>query len=259
MSEVAQSYRLTVAYDGTAYHGWQRQPHTATVAGCLEAALVAATGQRPPIRAAGRTDAGAHARGQVVGFSLDPGWAPEALRAACNSRLPEDVRVTGAQLAGADFDPRRQAWRRTYRYQVRTGQGRQPVGRQYAWSLPFELELAPMRGAARALLGRHDFASFGTSPVAGGSTARLLDRADIAISDSGYTFELRGDAFLRGMVRNLVGALVGVGSGRMTAEQFRSLLADARPGSAGGLSAPAQGLHLWRVEYLDLEQQGASA
>lgn len=259
MTSADRVLRLTLAYDGTHYHGWQRQPRADTVAGRLMGALEAVTGERRQLLAAGRTDAGAHAGGQVVAVALARDWAPDQLLVACNRELPQDIRVTKAEPAAVGFDPRREAWRRTYRYLLRTGPGPRPRGCQYSWAVPTRLELAPMRAAAASLLGRHDFGSFGRSPVPGGSTVRLLDRAGLAPTPTGLRMELRGDAFLRGMVRGLVGALVAVGSGRLGAGEFSSLVDCPRPGAAAHLSAPAHGLHLWNVEYGDRHPEVAAA
>ena len=259
MSAAGFAYGLTVAYDGTAYHGWQRQPAVPTVAGRLEEALAAVTGEPVGVSGAGRTDAGAHARGQVARVRLGRSWDPAALRAACNRVLPADVRVTEVVRVGDDFDPRRDAWRRTYRYLVRPAGRGEPVGRMYWWELPYPLELAPMRAAARLMLGRHDFAAFGSSPREGGSTVRLLDRADVEAVRGGLRLEFRADAFLRGMVRSMAGGLVAVGAGRLSPGALRGLLERPSPRAASPLAAPARGLHLWQVEYRGPVQEGVAA
>ena len=253
------TYGLTVAYDGSAYHGWQRQPGVATVAGRLEEALARLSGQAVTVSAAGRTDAGAHALGQVARVQLDGFWDPAALRAACNRQLPADVRVLEAVRASDSFDPRRDAWRRTYRYLVRTAARPQPVGRMYWWEQPRPLELAPMRSAAGRLLGRHDFAAFGSSPAPGGSTVRTLDRSEVTETRDGVRFEFRADAFLRGMVRSLAGCLVAVGAGRLTGAVLQQWLEGPRPRAASPWAAPARGLHLWQVEYRWPVQKGVAA
>ncbi len=249
MSPERFTYGLKLAYDGSAYHGWQRQPGVPTVAGRLEGALARATGEVLTVSAAGRTDAGAHAWGQVARVQLDVPWDSSALRAACNRALPADVRVIEVAPMSDSFDPRRDAWRRTYRYFVRTAVRPQPVGRMYWWEQPHPLELAPMRQAARWLLGRHDFAAFGSSPAPGGSTVRTLDRSEVAETPEGLRLEFRGDAFLRGMVRSLAGCLVAVGAGRLKGAVLQQWLERPLPGAASPWAAPARGLHLWQVEY----------
>lgn len=245
-------YRATVAYEGTGYRGWQRQPGVATVAGALQIALERAVGEAPRIRAAGRTDAGAHARGQVVAFGLRREWAADALAGAVNRALPDDVRMLSAARAPLDFNPRRDAWRRTYRYLVSLHQGL-PAARPYAWRVRHPLELDLVRAASRQLGGRHDFAAFGSSPEPGGNTQRGLDRVEVSAGGNLMVFEFRGDAFLRGMVRSLTGALVAVGMGRLAPEGFHRLLAEARPGAGRRWAAPAHGLYLWGVEYRNLQ------
>ncbi len=259
MSPERFTYGLKLAYDGSAYHGWQRQPGVATVAGRLEEALARSTGEAVTVSAAGRTDAGAHAFGQVARVQLGSPWAPPALRAACNRALPADVRVIEVARMSDSFDPRRDAWRRTYRYLVRTAVRPQPVGRMYWWEQPHPLELAPMRAAARRLLGRHDFASFGASPVPGGSTVRTLDRSELAETPGGVRLEFRADAFLRGMVRSLAGCLVAVGAGRMTAAALQEWLERPVSRAASPWAAPARGLHLWQVEYRWPVHKGVAA
>ncbi len=246
----AASYRMVVAYDGTRYHGWQAQAKVATVQGELRRALCRLTNEDPVIKAAGRTDAGAHAHGQVISFSLQGAWSPQALRGGCNAYLPDDIGVLAADRVNSDFHPRWQAWRRTYRYLVRHREAQDPVGRQYEWRVQSPLELTPMREAARHLLGTHDFSSFGSSPFPSGSTTRTVDRADVTAHCGVATIEVRADAFLRGMMRNFAGALVAVGTGRAEPGDVSMALGD--PGQrrhARWETAPAHGLHQWRVEY----------
>jgi tRNA pseudouridine38-40 synthase len=255
----AAGYRLVIAYDGTRYHGWQAQPQVATVEGELSRALAELTQERPVISAAGRTDAGAHAHGQVVSFSLSSEWSAEALKGGCNARLPEDIGVLEAAMVGVDFHARWQAWRRTYRYLFRESAAPAPVGRQYEWRLSGPLELAPMEQAARLLVGSHDFGAFGRSPRVGGSTVRTVDRAELAWSAGRITLEVRADAFLRGMMRNFAGALVAVGRGRARVAHLAQALAGAELYHAPWPMAPAHGLHQWQVEYRPLEKERLAA
>ncbi|MGC2192070.1 MAG: tRNA pseudouridine(38-40) synthase TruA [Candidatus Dormiibacterota bacterium] len=249
VTSAAATYRMVLAYDGTRYRGWQVQPKVATVQGEFSRALAELTQENPVIRSAGRTDAGAHAHGQVISFSLQSVWAPGALKGGCNAHLPEDIGVLEATLVGSDFHPRWQAWRRTYRYLVRDAAAPDPVGRQYEWRIPRAVELAPMRSAARLLLGTHDFAGFGTSPFPSGSSTRTVDRSEIARHDGVLTLEVRADAFLRGMMRNFAGALVAVGTGRASASDLAQALLQPGRLSASWETAPAHGLHQWQVDY----------
>lgn len=253
MSGEEQRYKLVLAYQGTSYHGWQVQPGARTAGGELARALRALTGEEPEISAAGRIDAGAHAHGQVVGFALSKRWDPERLQGGCNAHLPTDLAVLRAEFASPDFHPRFGAWRRTYRYLVRDSSSPAPLGAELEWRVPGELELAPMGEAARSLLGRHDFSAFGQSPRSGGSTVRTLDRADLARDAGLVTLEVRADAFLRGMMRSLAGALVAVGQLRLRPEQLALVLENPRDGLVRWSSAPARGLHQWQVEYPSVE------
>jgi len=246
---VLSTYRMVLAYDGSRYHGWQAQPQVRTVQGELSKALASLTDERPLLTAAGRTDAGAHAHGQVVAFGLSSEWAPQVLVSGCNALLPQDIGVLTTDLVASDFHPRFGAWRRTYRYLVHDRASADPVGRQYQWRIPQALELAPMRTAARLYLGRHDFMAFGRSPASGGSTVRTVDRAELERRGASIQLEIRADAFLKGMMRNFVGALVAVGSGRCAASDVRHALADPQNAKRPWVMAPAHGLHQWRVEY----------
>jgi len=245
----AASYRMVIAYDGTRYHGWQAQSQVATVQGELSRALAEVTGERPAIKAAGRTDAGAHAHGQVISFSLQSAQAPGALKGGCNAHLPEDIGVLETTLVGSEFHPRWQAWRRTYRYLIRDEATLDPVGRQYEWRIRRAVELAPVRAAARLLLGTHDFGGFGSSPFSAGSTTRTVDRADITRQDGVVILEVRADAFLRGMMRNFAGALLAVGTGRASTADLAKALAEPAGVTPIWEPAPAHGLHQWQVEY----------
>jgi len=243
------SYRMVIAYDGSRYHGWQSQPEVATVQGELSRALAKVTAEAPVIKAAGRTDAGAHAHGQVISFTLQSAWLPQALAGGCNDHLPADVEVLNTAVVSANFDPRRQAWRRTYRYLVRESATVVTGGRQYEWRLQGPLVLTPMQDGARMLLGSHDFGGFGRSPRPGGSTVRTVDRAEVDRNQGLWTIEIRADAFLRGMMRNFAGALVALGGGRASLADLERAVTDPAAPVRAWATAPAHGLHQWRVEY----------
>jgi tRNA pseudouridine38-40 synthase len=240
---------MVLAYDGSRYHGWQAQSQVATVQGEVSRVLEELTCEQPVIKAASRTDAGAHAHGQVISFSLRSEWTPGDLQGGCNARLPEDIGVLETTLVGPGFHPRWQAWRRTYRYLVRGASTADPVGRQYKWRVRQSLELSPMRSAARLLLGTHDFAGFGSSPLPSGSTTRTVDRAEVTVQDGVVIIEVRADAFLKGMMRNFAGALVAVGAGRATAAELARALDEPAQLTPSWETAPAHGLHQWQVEY----------
>jgi len=223
-------------------------------------AFLAVTGERVRLTAAGRTDAGAHAHGQVAGCTLHRPWEPRRLRAALNARLPEDVVVLDVRPAPDGFHARFDARTRTYRYVVAPRSERAAVAREHAWRVPQPLDLEAMRTAAAQLVGTHDFAAFGRSPRAGGSTVRTVHALSVRAhaipgTHTDPTAELRtvvtidvtADAFLYGMMRAIAAALVAVGVGRLDAASLASLL-DA-PGARRLPAAPAHGLHQWAVGY----------
>jgi tRNA pseudouridine(38-40) synthase len=174
IAEAMHSYALTLEYDGSRFSGWQRQPDRRTVEGVLREAILAVTGEEVRLTAAGRTDAGAHAHGQVVGCALRRPWEPRRLRAALNARLPEDAVVLEVRSAPDGFHARYDARTRTYRYVVAPRAERGAVARDHVWRVPRSLDLEAMRGAAAHLVGTHDFAAFGRSPRAGGATVRTI-------------------------------------------------------------------------------------
>jgi tRNA pseudouridine38-40 synthase len=240
--------RLTLAYDGTSFRGWARQRDQRTVQGVLEEALSRVLGSVPILSVAGRTDAGVHARGQVVSFPVERAVDPGRMQRALNRMLGPEVVVTDARRAPAGFDARFSATAREYRYRIDVGPWPDPSTARFVWHRPGELALGEMRSAARDLVGEHDFASFGRPHRPGGSTVRRLDR--LAVSRRGGRVEVlaRGNAFLRQMVRSLVGTLVAVGEGRMQAGSMTDVLA-APDRAAAGPVAPPHGLTLERVVY----------
>ncbi len=247
--------RLVLEYDGTEFHGWQSQPAVRTVEGVLRDALRRVTSELPALTAAGRTDAGAHSHGQVVGVRLAHDWEPERLSQALNGVLPRDVAVREATLAPPAFHARFDALSRTYRYLVASRHERSPLMRRYAWQVSGELDDDAMRRAAALLRGTHDFGGFGRAPRPGGRTVRTIDRICLfrtTLLDDERTpvhgIEVSADAFLYGMMRGIAGALVAVGRGRMSVDDMAAILAE--PGSGRTVAtAPARGLHQWKVTY----------
>ncbi len=243
------AWRLVVEYDGTGYAGWQAQPGRPTVEAALQRALELSTGERPRLAAAGRTDAGAHAHGQVISLALRRGVDPERLRAACNANLPKDIVVRRAEPVGPDFHARFSARRRVYRYLVDQGGVSPAVGRHYVWHVTGPLDLAAMRQCAADLCGRHDLRAFGQSPRPGGHTVRTIHHLRIRRIGRQVVFEVTADAFLRGMLRSLVGALVAVGTGRIPAGSVRAAVERPDVPRPPWPVAPARGIHQWAVEY----------
>lgn len=241
--------RMTVAYDGTGYHGWQVQPGVQTVAGRLAAAIESTCGSRPQLAAAGRTDAGVHAHGQVVVATIPAALEPGELLAGCRRNLPSDIRVLDVAVAPDGFDPRRDAWRRSYRYLLGAAGWLPPGLNRYVWGVDPRIELSPMREGGASLVGAHDFGAFGVSPDGGGRTRRLVDLLEVRHRAGLIEIEVRADAFLRGMVRSIVGALVGLGLGRLRPGDIRQALVLGAGAHRRWAPAPARGLHQWRVEY----------
>ncbi|MBI2723935.1 MAG: tRNA pseudouridine(38-40) synthase TruA [Chloroflexi bacterium] len=237
---------LLLEYDGTAYRGSQYQDHGASIQGCLEAALEELTGDRLRAAFAGRTDAGAHALGQVAAFDTGSALSPSGFIRGLNHFLPPDIAVRGAVEADPGFDPRRHARSRTYRYRIDTRRTRPALERDRVWHVGRELDVAAIAAAARRLEGEHDFAAY-AGPY-DGPTLRTLDRCDVAGNCGAVTVEMESRAFLPHQVRRTVGPLVEVGLGRRTEADLVAWLENATPSSAGP-AAPACGLYLVRIAY----------
>lgn len=258
-----ERYKVTLAYDGTHFFGFQRQGQTRTVQWELEAALQRIGWQGGSVLAAGRTDSGVHAAGQVVAFDLQWPHGLTALRNALNANLPEDVAVQMVELARSDFHPRYDALARTYTYQVSFALQRNPLSDRFAWRVWPTCSLEMLREAAHRLHGVHDFAAFGNPPRPAGSTIRTVFAADWHLGDDGIArFSVTANAFLYHMVRRMVFVQMMVGKGRLSLDVFDNA-APNNPDQAvfaaetqrmPGL-APPQGLILQKVRYAG-ETQG---
>ena len=237
--------KLTIAYDGTGFRGFARQPRVRTVQGEIERALDTMLGRSPKLSVAGRTDAGVHALGQVVSFETDED--PVRIQRSVNRMLAPEVVILEARRAPEGFDARHSATSREYLYRIRTGAWPDPFTHRFEWHHPRELAIARMRAAARLLIGEHDFASFCRPPQDGG-TKRNLRR--LSVRRGGEVVEVRAeaDAFLHQMVRSLVGTLSAVGEGKLEASAIPGVL-KARAREAAGPVAPPDGLTLLRVRY----------
>jgi tRNA pseudouridine38-40 synthase len=245
------TFKLTVAYDGTGFVGWQRQAAGTSIQGLLEEALSAIDGGEVVVTGAGRTDAGVHASGQVASASLKRAIAPDALRRAINAHLPPAVRVLAAATVSETFHPRFHARAKTYRYRIWNAEVLSPFERHFAWHVPAPiLNLELMAAAAARFIGRRDFAAM----QAAGSgihrtdrtvlTSRIARGPDPAL----LVYEITGNGFLRHMVRNIVGTLMEVGRGRRPATWVDEVLA-SKDRARGGPTAPAEGLFLAGVEF----------
>ena len=245
-------FKLTIAYDGTAYAGWQVQKTGTGVQEKVEAALARFFPSAPRVHSSSRTDTGVHALGMVAHFEVPRAeFKVEARRLvlALNSQLPPDVRVMSATRAAKDFHARFQAQGKQYRYFVWNHTAMNPLLRATAWHVPRPLDLKALRRAAPLFVGRHDFQSFAANPgYAKATTVRNLTRCDVKHGGPLLTFTLEGDGFLYKMCRGIVGTLVQVGLGKFPPEEITAMLAQ-RDRRVAGMTAPAQGLVLWRVFY----------
>jgi tRNA pseudouridine38-40 synthase len=243
-----RTLKLTIAYDGTSFAGWQMQANQRTVQGVLEEALVPIEGTRVVVHAAGRTDAGVHAAGQVVSFSLTSAIACEALVRALNVRLDRDVRVMNAEEVHHDFNARFDARRKTYHYAIYNASVVPPPVRHFVWHVPQPLDVPAMNEAAGELLGEHDFAAFQAAGSDVVTTRREVLASRVVAQDGQVVYEVTGTGFLRHMVRTIVGTLVDIGLGRRAVEDITEVLL-SRDRAQASATAPPQGLTLVRVDY----------
>ena len=249
----ARRFRAVVAYDGTAYAGWQRQRERVSVQEILEAAIEAATGLPASVASAGRTDAGVHADGQVIAFDSATGLPAQALRHLFDHLLPGDVRVRRVEETHAGFDPQRDAVRKLYRYALLRTADDLPRWRHAAWHVPGDLDLAAMRAGAARLLGTHDFRAFRNDPGPerrDEGTVRTVEAISVEEAAEFLRIDVTGPGFLYMMVRNVTAALVAVGR-RAHGDAWIGEVLAARDRSRLPPPAPAAGLTLVRVEYGD--------
>lgn len=239
--------RLDLAYDGSGFHGFARQPQVRTVQGELESALARVLGTEPETTGAGRTDAGVHARHQVVSFTVDEPPDLARLRRALDGILGPEMAVTAATLAPDDFNARFSPTWRSYRYFIDCRPATDPLRRTWVWHLGRELDLQAMREAARGFVGEHDFASF-CRRRAGATTIRTVLEAAWERDGPRHCFRVRARAFCHQMVRSLVGFSVDVGLGRVPADSVGGVIG-ARDRQRVGTVAPPHGLVLWEVGF----------
>lgn len=250
-----RNIRLVVEYDGSSLCGWQRQANDPTVQGHLEAALAKLLQHEVAVTGASRTDAGVSARGQVASFRTDRAIPLHGIRRGLNSLLPDTIAVSDAREAPDDFHPRFSATGKHYRYTMLVRPDRSPRWRDRAWHHPEPVDLEAMRAGASMLLGEHDFASFRAAGCTARTTIRRIDAVDFTAAPDPedptaliVTCDVRGNAFLRMMVRIVVGTLTEVGTGRWTPAQVAEILA-AKDRTKAGKTAPAHGLELVSVRY----------
>ncbi|NIL99229.1 MAG: tRNA pseudouridine(38-40) synthase TruA [Planctomycetales bacterium] len=243
------SLKITLAYDGTAYAGWQLQPDRLTVQGVLETALQKITGETIRVTASGRTDAGVHALGQVVGLTTHSQLPPEVLQKGLNAVLPDDIVVREVCEAPAGFHAIRDAQRKRYRYVINDAPIRDVFARRYCWQFSQRLDEGAMQRAARGLVGQHDFCSYESRGAPRQTTIRTVYLLEVCRREDGkLQIEIEADGFLYNMVRAIVGTLVEVGRGA-EADTYPSQVLAAKNRSAGGATAPPEGLFLVKVDY----------
>jgi len=240
--------RLVIEYDGTALHGWQRQANAPTVQQHLEEALAKMLVQNVQVVGASRTDAGVHARGQVASFRTERAIPVHGIRRGLNSLLPETIAIREATEVGEDFHPRFSATGKHYRYTLLTAPDRSPRWRDRAWHHPGPLDRGRMREAAAHLIGEHDFAAFRAAGCTAKSTTRRIESVELTDVQDTLVIDVRGNAFLRNMVRIVVGTLAEVGRGYRSVAQVGEILA-SKDRTRAGITAPAHGLELIEVRY----------
>ncbi len=242
-------YKLIVEYDGTPFAGWQQQADMLSVQQVIEDALLKMSGETVVIQAAGRTDSGVHALGQVVSFDLSREWDPFRIREALNFHTkPHPVAIVAAQAVSDGFEARFSAMARHYEYRILNRRGRPALDDFRVWHCPMALDAGAMHEAAQLILGKHDFTTFRAAECQAKSPVKTLDRLDV--SREGETIAVRASArsFLHSQVRSMVGSLKLVGEGKWSPRDFRAAL-DAMDRSRCGPLAPPEGLYLVRVDY----------
>ena len=245
-------FKLIIAYDGTAYQGWQVQKIGTGVQERVETVLARYFPSKPRLHSSSRTDTGVHALGMVAHFEIPKAeiiFPVKRLAIALNAFLPDDIRVLEATRAHKDFHARFHAKGKQYRYQVWNHHAMNPLLLGQAWHVPRKIDFTKVKAAAKLFVGKHDFKSFAVNhPYEMASTVRTLTRCDVKRTGANLTFIIEGDGFLYRMCRGIVGTIVQVGYGRFSPGDIKTMLAktDRR---AAGMSAPAHGLVLWKVFY----------
>ena len=240
--------KLTVAYDGTNYCGWQIQPNGITVEEVLNRALRKLTGEEITVIGASRTDSGVHALGNVAGFDSETSIPPERISYALNQRLPDDIVVIRSEEVPGDWHPRYCNSKKTYEYHIQNAKIPDPTRRLTRYFVSFDLDIEKMKKAAQYLVGTHDFVSFCNVRTDVEDTVRTIYSLDILPVGDEITIRIQGNGFLYNMVRIIVGTLVRVGRGFYTPEQVQEIL-EAKNRKAAGVTAPPQGLFLVGIEY----------
>ena len=246
---MTKNFKITIEYDGTRYHGWQRQKNDRTIQEEIEKAVLAITGQNVSLTGSGRTDAGVHAYGQVANFKCETNLAAQDLLGGLNSLTADDIVIHSCEEVAAAFHARYDVKSKIYKYKIFNRPSPAAIGRHYAWHIRKELDLEAMRAACAYLIGSHDFMAFEGAGSPRSHTTRSVFKANLVDEGDGYlAFEIEADGFLRFMVRNIVGTLVNVGLAKITPDDFKRIL-ESRNRNQAGATAPAHGLFMLRVTY----------
>jgi len=246
---MTKNFKITIEYDGSRYHGWQRQKSDHSIQAEIEMALEKMTSAKVTLIGSGRTDAGVHAAGQVANFKCDTRLAPAAFLSGLNSLLPDDIIIKDCERVATDFHARYDARSKLYHYKILNRSIPAAIGRQYIWHIRKPLDREKMGAAMAHIIGRHDFKAFEGSGSPRQDTTREVFAAKLIEEPGGMLiFEIEAEGFLRYMVRNIVGTLVDVGLGKITAADFKRIL-DSRDRAQAGVTAPARGLTLVKVSY----------
>jgi len=244
-----KNFKITIEFDGTSYHGWQRQQNELTIQGEIEKALFTMTGKKTVLTASGRTDAGVHALGLVANFNCDTDLSPQTFLNGLNSLTKDDIVIIFCDIVDENFHSRFDAKSKTYNYRILNRNLPVAINRQYAWFIKKNLDLDAMRRAVRHIIGTHDFKAFEGTGSPRSHTTRRVFKAKILEKGNGLiVIEIKADGFLRFMVRNIVGTLVDVGLGKTTSDDFKTILL-SKDRSTAGATAPPQGLFLMQVKY----------
>lgn len=240
--------KLTVEYDGTNYHGWQVQANCISIQAVLEKAVSTFVGAPTHVTGSGRTDAGVHALGQVANFFTERDFHPYKILRGLNALTPWDITVKSVEIVDDSFDARRDGRSRLYEYLILNRSTPSPFYRHRAWHIHEELDVDAMAKAIQCLIGEHDFSSFRAANCDALQPVRTIYQTHIEPRGELLVYTIEGTAFLRHMVRNIVGTLADVGRGIRTAESFAELL-EARDRTKAGYTAPPEGLYLVQVKY----------
>ena len=244
-----KNFKIIVEYDGTEYHGWQRQKADRTIQQEIEQALATMTAGQITLCASGRTDAGVHAFGQTANFFCETDLSPEVFKKGLNSLLPDDIVIKECRLAAESFHARYDVKSKIYHYRLVNRKIPPAIGRQYAWFIRKRLDTAAMRCAISHICGIHDFKAFEGTGSPRSHTIRNVMAADLnEDNDGSIVFKIEADGFLRYMVRNIVGTLVDVGLGKITPAGFKEIL-ESKNRSQASATAPPHGLFLMEVKY----------